>query len=409
MNGTLSRIAAATRLLAAMITTMAIAISVANAQTPRPLPHPDLTFEPFPYVSAIVQLPDGSTIIGGTFTSINGVPRLNLARLKPDGRLDPDWAIDSNNAVSDLVLSDNGDLFVAGLFTHFGGLPRNRLVKLTGQDLTTVDPQWNPGANGNTASLALSTNGSHLYVVGAFTSVGGLARHNLAKLSTSDIGQVDPDWNPAPNNQVFSLAIDATDAVFVGGMFSSIGGQSRNYLAKLSGAGTGSADPIWNPSPNDWVVRLQSDDLGAVYAAGRFTRIGGQWRNRLAKLSSGGNGSADFNWRADLAGGWAFGMATDTDGSLFVGGSFTQINGVTRIGAARLSGVDGSVDPTWQSSVDSGGADVVELALNGKLWLGGSFYHVSSEPRQGLALLNRNADLIFHDGFQSPPSAPERL
>ena len=46
-----------------------------------------------------------------------------------------------------------------------------------------------------------------------------------------------------------ALAVSGSE-IFVGGDFSSIGGQSRSRIAKLSGTGTGAADPIWNPGAN---------------------------------------------------------------------------------------------------------------------------------------------------------------
>ena len=39
-------------------------------------------------------------------------------------------------------------------------------------------------------------------------------------------------------------------SVYAGGYFTSIGGQTRNYLAKLSSSGTGAADATWNPNAN---------------------------------------------------------------------------------------------------------------------------------------------------------------
>jgi hypothetical protein len=49
----------------------------------------------------------------------------------------------------------------------------------------------------------------------------------------------------------------------VGGSFTSIGGQSRNCLAKLSTTGTGVADATWNPNANDFVqvLALSGTDL----------------------------------------------------------------------------------------------------------------------------------------------------
>ena len=53
-------------------------------------------------------------------------------------------------------------------------------------------------------SLALSPDGSRLYVGGTFSALGGAARSGLAAVDTTT-GAVDPTWNPSP--EAFSRAI----------------------------------------------------------------------------------------------------------------------------------------------------------------------------------------------------------
>ena len=43
-------------------------------------------------VATVILQPDGKLLVGGTFTSINGIPRTNLLRLNADGALDPNPA-----------------------------------------------------------------------------------------------------------------------------------------------------------------------------------------------------------------------------------------------------------------------------------------------------------------------------
>src|SRR2546428_4917455 len=84
-----------------------------------------------------------------------------------------------------------------------------------------------------------------------------LAAHTfaLAALAQSPL----PDsFNPEANNTVNSLAVQADGKILVGGGFSTLGGQSRNYFGRLNADGT--LDTRFNPGaagPNyPWVNSL---------------------------------------------------------------------------------------------------------------------------------------------------------
>ena len=64
-------------------------------------------------VAAVILQPDGKLLVGGTFTSINGIPRTNLLRLNADGALDPNFA-PNVPPVTSLVLQSDGRIVAAG-------------------------------------------------------------------------------------------------------------------------------------------------------------------------------------------------------------------------------------------------------------------------------------------------------
>ena len=151
-----------------------------------------------------------------------------------------------------------------------------------------------------TINAVIRLSDGSVVIGGNFVSVAGVPRRNLAKLKAD--GTLDATWNPSPNGSVTAIARDAQDNLYVGGNFSSfganlvsIGGQVRDYLAKLSPTGAGAADAAWNPAPDGAISALASDGAGALYAGGSFAKIDGQSRSRLAKLST-SNGIADANW-----------------------------------------------------------------------------------------------------------------
>jgi hypothetical protein len=69
--------------------------------------------------------------------------------------------------------------------------------------------------------------------------------------------------------------------VYAGGYFTSIGGQTRNYIAALDENGNATA---WNPDANSYVWALAVSGR-TVYAGGEFTSIGTDQLSCFAALS----------------------------------------------------------------------------------------------------------------------------
>ncbi|NDA69166.1 MAG: hypothetical protein EB141_20595, partial [Verrucomicrobia bacterium] len=126
----------------------------------------------------------GKVVIGGSFTTVNGVPRAGLARLNADGSLDA--AFLASGQVADAVVlalaaQPDGRLLVTGDFQNFGGVPRNRVVRLNTDG--SVDPTFNTGsgANGVINAVALQLD-EKIVLGGSFTLFDGVARQNLVRL-----------------------------------------------------------------------------------------------------------------------------------------------------------------------------------------------------------------------------------
>ena len=96
---------------------------------------------------------------------------------------------------------------------------------------------------------AIAVRDNDIYLGGNFTSMGGQPRNRIAKVSPD--GTLDPNFNPNATGGnipgVDTIVVTSSD-VYVGGDFSAIGGQPRIDLAKLNpitglvdGAGRGSA------------------------------------------------------------------------------------------------------------------------------------------------------------------------
>ena len=90
---------------------------------------------------------------------------------------------------------------------------------------------------------------------------------------------------------VNSIAVQADGKILAGGAFTSIGGQTRNRIARLDPT-TGLADSF-NPNANDIVHSIAVQADGKILAGGDFTTLapnGGAavTRNRIARLETDG-------------------------------------------------------------------------------------------------------------------------
>lgn len=356
---------------------VALAVSgPAIAQTPKRLANPSFTLVDGGTVYASARHPDGGTVLIGTFSSINGVPRAGIARLRPDGSVDASWGnvlyqSYSQNFNRPLAAIDaSGAVYVTGMVTV---LPSNQsysgVVKFSASTGEVV-ADWR--SVGSFPFLSMVADATGLYV-------GKM--DGLHKVSTKP-GSIE--WT-APYSST-SLALDGRGFIYA--VATAISETPRQFFARFSVA-TGELDESWNPAviPVDgWQQPLAVDACGSVYVAGHLSVNGGQPRDRVVKISA-SDGRVDPKWDpGDVTG--ATTITTDAECSVYLGGHFEAIGGQERKNVAKLSGVDGHVVNDWLP----GGAccDVSELAIDarGRVTIAGSILRVGTQSRLGFASLD---------------------
>ena len=301
-----------------------------------------------------------------------------------------------NAQIRAAVPDGNGGWYIAGDFTRVGSFSRDRLAHVLSDG--TVG-SWNPRANNMVYALAISADGSRLYAGGSFTTVGGTSRDRLAAISTAKAGSVDPSWVPNANGTVYALAISADGSrLYAGGSFTIIGGTSRNRLAAVNAA-SGSIDPLWNPNANNTVNALAlSADGARLYVGGSFTTIDGTSRNRLAAVSA-TSGAVDASWDPNANNTVNAISANGT--RIYVGGPFTSVGGTSRNNLAAVSATSGAVDASWNPNAN-GKVNVLALSADkSRLYAGGSFTSVGGTSRGRLAaidLVSGEVDPVWKPG-----------
>jgi uncharacterized delta-60 repeat protein len=100
---------------------------------------------------------DGKIVIGGEFSSVNGISRTRLARLNPDGSLDTSFNASANNRVVGIVIQADGRIVIGGSFTQISGTNRARLARLI-NDYTV---SWAEGETGDkTITIPITADGT---------------------------------------------------------------------------------------------------------------------------------------------------------------------------------------------------------------------------------------------------------
>ena len=350
-------------------------------------------------VFASVVQPDGKILIGGTFRMLspNGgltVMRNSIARLNPDGTLDTAFNPNANGPVYSIAVQADGKILAGGDFTIIGGQKRNRIARL---DATTgLADSFDPNANDTVSAIAVQTDGKIL-VGGHFNganSIGGTGRNFFARLDP--VTGLADEFNPKANGFVLAITLQPNGKILVGGAFHGdhgIGGKVRSYIARLDPTTGGSAD-AFDPSADNVVLAIALQADGKVLAGGSFTSIGGQTRNHIARLdaTTGSADSFDANATADVRS-----IAVQADGEIVVGGLFmgaNSIGGQTRNCIARLDAGTGSAD-SFNPDADNF-VYTVAVQADGKILAGGQFGILS--PNGGAPVTRNRIARLETDG-----------
>jgi len=193
---------------------------------------------------------DGKILVGGNFVSYNGSSVNRICRLNTDGTLDGTFTIGSgfNNGVITIKIQPDGKILVGGLFTTYDGVTSNRICRLNTDG--TLDGTFNIGSGFNSSvnTIDIQSNGK-IIVGGLFTTYDGVTSTRICRLNTD--GTLDTSFGCTPadgaNNSVTSIDVDGFDNMCVGGFFSQ---RVNNNCFPGIGLGFG----VGGPEPSDMSI-----------------------------------------------------------------------------------------------------------------------------------------------------------
>lgn len=239
------------------------------------------------------------------------------------------------------------------------------------------------GSSGSGYVTALALLGMDLVVGGYFDAANGVPRANVAIVDAAT-GAVRPAAPAVTIGPVFDVAATAT-RLYVVGDFATAGGQPRRNIAAFDLATGALASGF--VAETDAVGTVSSVVVagGAVFIGGSFSAVNGIARSRLARLdATTGQLAAAWNPGAD---GIVVDLAT-AGGTLYVAGAFTTVGGQPRVRLAAIDPASGAVT-SWRADADN---LVLGLALDGgALFAVGTFTTVGGAPRLGAAAISPSA------------------
>lgn len=328
-------------------------------------------------VYALAVQPDGAILVGGQFTTLGGQACGYIGRLTRGGSVESAFSPGADGYVNALALQPDGKVIIGGAFTSLGGRPHNSLGRVHADG--TLDAHFVAGANGTVVAMALQPDGKIL-VGGTFTALNGQTVGRLGRLNAD--GTLDTDFNPGvgANSQVNCLALQADGKILVGGQFTSMANQTRNYIARLNA--NGSLDSGFNPGASYFVNCLVVQPDGKVLVGGQFTSLASQFYSYLGRLNA--TGTLDTAFRPQLTG-TVNCLALQTDGRVVVGGQFPTMGGVFQSYLGRFK-ADGTLDTSFTKSASSA-VDSLALQADGAVIVGGEFYALAGQNRSRIGRL----------------------
>jgi uncharacterized delta-60 repeat protein len=279
-------------------------------------------------------------------------------------------------------------LAAAPLLRAFEPQPRTfildpRFVSQVRSDEQTA-PWWTPALLGG-PRLALASEG-RIIVSGSLLGPAGAA-HQLARLNTD--GSLDQSFRPDDSlGEVSAMAADREGNIFLG-VWSAAQGLAIVCL-NSEGATLWSCSLEPPSSRRGGISSLTFRRDGKIAAAMNFSTAAGVEQNSIVLIDPGGKRNMGF----DLAlNGPVHCLEAAPDGSLLIGGDFTEVGGIRRMRLAWVE-LDGTVNLNFDPR-ESFTAPVTSIRLTGDglILVSGRFNKVNGAPRDRFVRLKSDGSL----------------
>lgn len=402
-------------------------------------------------VKIAVALTDNKVVIGGAFTSYNGVAVNKLARLNVDGKIDKSFnaGLGTDGTINTLAIQPNFKMIIGGDFTSYNGYEANKIARVNANG--SLDRNFNSGAgpNNSITKILIQPDGK-IIVAGNFTTYNNKPVKGLVRLNKN--GSLDKTFDAELTDSILSIhqiAMLPDGKLIIAGKAKNFFGDFRNYIDALRLNSDGSRDYSFAEcrySVGDLYPRINSigvESNGNILLAGtnqdnsssspyhgllmRFkpdgemvNLMGTFWINSMCLQNDGkilalGFDNPEWNivkrvvvrMNSDLTVDTTFKLndskifgdpsecsietfAVQTNGKLVIAGNFFEMNGLGCGNIARLN-ANGSFDETFNPHKGSNGGVYTSARLaNEKILIGGEFSKFNSESASNISRLTKD-------------------
>lgn len=358
-------------------------------------------------VQTLVVTGDSGFCVGGNFSLIDGVPASNVANW--DGTRWSQLGDGLNGSVSRLVRSPEGRICAGGKFGFWVdydlGLTKPSLAILEGATWMSLHGGVNNGWVNDVRAIAFMPNGD-LIVGGAFGKAGfdspvlasNIARYSLGTQQWSTVNgglrKVGSAFSPMIEG-VYDILVQGDGTLVIGGFFSNSadGAVQVSNVARLDASGWSAlvqkGSRYWSLAGSSNAVAMEAN--GSLVVGGYFNSAGGVPTSNIARLGPHG-------WEA-LGQGLSDSVLTvlpRSNGEILAGGKMLR-SGQSQVGyLARFSGTGwtafGSPDGPVRVLLDDG---------MGGFYAGGDFGTCGGIPCNGVAHWDGTHWAALGNGFDS--------
>ena len=347
---------------------------------------------------------------GGWFVAIRdkGTPyESKIIHIRADKTIAELLSAGESTAINALAKSGT-TLYFGGYFQSVNGTTRNSAaaINLTNNTLTG----WNPNVDVNGYINILTVSGSTVYAGGAFSNIGGQARTHIAALDATT-GLATP-WNvTVTGNSLAEVKCILVNAgiVYFGGYFDNVNAAapSRRHFAAVN-ATTGALD-AFNPRP-DGLVRTMLLDGPMLYLAGGFDQVLNTERFRVARIELATSSLTPFeliffsNSNSNFFGYDQVNAIGIEGNKLFIGGTFTLVNGRQQPHLAEVDKITGVLEPSDKKIYGEVNTLLVDA---GNIFVGGYIIGHLGTSVNGIALLDEETGAGRSGWIESIPPPPD--